>query len=67
MAKVIAMEVNSNLFRPRSENDWERWRPLFTSLYKEQNRPLPEVMAFLKDNHNFWARYVAFQSVTMLY
>jgi hypothetical protein len=45
-------------FRPRSESDWELWRPLFTRLYKEENRPLPEVMQIMRQDNNFWARYV---------
>ncbi|KAJ9615446.1 hypothetical protein H2200_001521 [Cladophialophora chaetospira] len=54
--------ANSNYFRPRSDADWERWKPLFTRLYKEENRPLPEVMRILKDEHNFWASEKMFKN-----
>ncbi len=54
--------TTSSCFRPRSDSDWERWKPLFTRLYKEENRPLPEVMRLLKDEHNFWASEKMFKN-----
>ncbi|ETI26301.1 hypothetical protein G647_03078 [Cladophialophora carrionii CBS 160.54] len=50
------------LFRPRTDSDWEVWRPLFTRLYKEENRPLPEVMRILRDQHSFWASEKMFKN-----
>lgn len=54
--------ANNGYYRPRSDSDWETWRPLFSRLYKEENRPLPEVMRILKDTHNFWASEKMFKN-----
>ncbi|OAL37507.1 hypothetical protein AYO20_03356 [Fonsecaea nubica] len=41
--------------RAPSGADWERFRPVFTHLYLEDNRPLPEVMKIMRERHGLWA------------
>ena len=50
------MDPTNNHFRPQTEVDWEKWRPVFTRLYMDEGRHLPEVMQIMKDEHNVWAR-----------
>ncbi|RMZ82255.1 hypothetical protein DV738_g1909, partial [Chaetothyriales sp. CBS 135597] len=39
------------LVTPRTEADWEPWRPIFTRLYKEQDQPLPKVMRIMEEEY----------------
>ncbi|KIX98832.1 uncharacterized protein Z520_05293 [Fonsecaea multimorphosa CBS 102226] len=41
--------------RAPSGAEWERLRPDFTRLYKTENRPLPEVMKIMREQHGLWA------------
>ncbi len=41
---------------PRTDAEWDRVRPTFTTLYITEQRPLPEVMQILRDKYNFVAR-----------
>lgn len=41
---------------PKSEADWETIRPIFTRLYMDENRTLPQVMRIMKDEHRVSAR-----------
>ncbi|KIX07052.1 uncharacterized protein Z518_05029 [Rhinocladiella mackenziei CBS 650.93] len=49
------MEPETTYVRPHSEADWDKWRPLFTRLYIEENRTLPQVMEIMRDEHRVWA------------
>ncbi|KIW23121.1 uncharacterized protein PV07_11347 [Cladophialophora immunda] len=41
--------------RAPSQAEWEKFRPVFTQLYIEENRPLPEVMGIMREKHGLWA------------
>ncbi|RMZ89141.1 hypothetical protein DV736_g3618, partial [Chaetothyriales sp. CBS 134916] len=36
---------------PRTEAEWEQWKPIFTKLYMDQNQPLPKVMKIMEEDH----------------
>ena len=42
---------------PPTPQDWESYRPLFTKLYREENRPWKEVQVILERGYGFKARY----------
>lgn len=44
---------------PPTVQDWQSFRPLFTRLYKDENRPWKEVQAILERDHGFKARHVS--------
>ena len=41
---------------PRTDAEWEEWRPLFSQLYMDEKLPLPKVMMIMEDQHNVKAR-----------
>lgn len=55
--------MNSMAFptQPRyaTAEDWERNRALFTSLYRDQNKTLKDVMAIMREKYGFNATYVS--------
>ncbi len=38
------------------KEDWERWRPVFTHLYIDQDHTLPEVMKIMENDYKVCAR-----------
>ena len=49
--------ATTNYIVPRTPAEWERWRPVFTRYYMDQNLPLPKVMKLMEDEHRVKARY----------
>jgi hypothetical protein len=54
-SQPVTMDPTMAYFRPRSKADWEKWRPVFTRLYIEESRPLPQVMEIMEDQHRLRA------------
>ena len=50
------MSITMTYTVPRSEAEWEKWRPVFTQLYMDENLPLPRVMSVMEDRHQVKAR-----------
>lgn len=36
--------------------EWQSQKPTITSLYRDQNKTLKEVMQFMAEKHNFYGR-----------
>lgn len=47
-----------------TNQDWEKHRPEITSLYRDENKTLKEVMAFMEEQYQFRATSVLFDSLT---
>jgi hypothetical protein len=42
-------------FKAPQVSDWERLRPVITRLYKEDVKPLKDVVSILREQHGFHA------------
>lgn len=40
----------------KTREDWERYRPVFTQLYMDQDFALPKVRSIMEDQYNVYAR-----------
>jgi len=59
-ADTEALAAQSVIVRPDGPNDpvWERYKDTIVSLYWDEERSLSVIMRIMKDEYNFFARYV---------
>lgn len=49
-----------------SEREWESHRPELEKLYSIDDKPLHEVMSYMKNKHAFIAKYATFIALTRI-
>lgn len=57
MSETTSRVVEATFKAPALRSEWAKHRELITRLYKDENRPLKEVISILKEQHGFIATY----------